>query len=162
MENKTASQAARFTAIGILNTLVDLAILNVLLFAGFNFAFTVIGQQFLVANIISVTVAMANSFILNRYWAFGTNKEKSNLLYEISKFLVVTVIGMFVIHQLVFSGIYYNMTWLTDFFYSIVAFLHLDGLLSAAFVKVNSAKIIAIAVSLVWNFVGYKFFVFKK
>ena len=162
MENKTVSQATRFTIVGILNTLVDLVILNILLFLGFRYAFVFLGQQFIIANIISVIVAMANSFILNRFWAFGSVKEKTNIFYELSKFLVVTVIGMLVINQLVFSGIYYNMSWLTDFFYSIVTFVRLNAVFSLDFVKINSAKVIAIAVSLVWNFIGYKFFVFKK
>ncbi|MDD4931057.1 MAG: GtrA family protein [Candidatus Colwellbacteria bacterium] len=162
MKEKVYSQAAKFGIVGILNTLIDMLVLNLLIWAGFTTVFTVLGQKFLVANIISVSIAIVNSFILNRFWAFGTAKEKSDLLYEISKFLVVTVIGMFIIHQLIFNGIYYQFTGLTDFVYSIVSALHLDTIFSEGFVKTNFAKIIAIFGSLVWNFIGYKFFVFKK
>ena len=162
MENKTVSQAAKFGVVGILNTVVDIVILNVLLWLGLTSSFIILGQNFLIANIISVSIAVVNSFVLNRFWAFGSAKEKTDILGEIWKFLVVTVIGMFVVHQLIFNGIYYNLPALTDFFYSIVSFLRLDVVFSSEFVKINSAKMVAIVGSLIWNFIGYKFFVFKK
>jgi len=156
------SQVAKFGVVGILNTVIDIVVLNVLLWAGLTSAFVLFGQNFLIANIISVSVAVVNSFILNRFWAFGSAREKTNIFYEISKFLIITFIGMFVIHQVIFNGIYYNFSWLTNFFYSIVSFLRLDAILSFEFVRINSAKVVAILGSLIWNFIGYKFFVFKK
>ncbi|MDD5099008.1 MAG: GtrA family protein [Candidatus Colwellbacteria bacterium] len=162
MENKTLSQAAKFTAVGIINTLIDFTVLNILLAVGFTASFILFGQEFIVANIISVSVAVINSFVLNRFWAFGSTKEKTNIWNEIWKFLIITFIGMFVIHQIIFNVLYSSTPWLMDFFYSIIRVIRLDSVFSFEFVRINSAKVIATIASLVWNFVGYKFFVFKK
>ena len=67
MDN-TKQQIGKFAIVGVINTLVDVVILNILVFLGFTAAFVILNQQFLAANIISVAVAMINSFILNKQW----------------------------------------------------------------------------------------------
>ena len=164
MENiingETTKQAGKFAIVGVINTLVDVVILNILVFFGFTAAFVILGQQFLAANIVSVAVAMVNSFILNKQWTFRA--EEGNIYLQIVKFLVITIIGMFIIHQLIFNGIYYGLPSISGFIISIVHFLKLNNIFSDSFVALNSAKAIAIIASLIWNFIGYKFIVFKK
>ncbi|PIU98573.1 hypothetical protein COS61_00620 [Candidatus Wolfebacteria bacterium CG03_land_8_20_14_0_80_40_12] len=157
---KTAEQAAKFGIVGVLNTVIDCVILNVLVFFGFTAAFIILGQKFLVANIISVAVAMTNSFILNKQWTFQS--KGGNVYLEIVKFLAITIIGMFVIHQIIFNLFYYQLASISSLVLSIVYFLKLDRFFSDNFIILNFAKSIAIAASLVWNFIGYKFLVFKK
>ena len=159
MDN-TKQQIGKFAIVGVINTLVDVVILNILVFLGFTAAFVILNQQFLAANIISVAVAMINSFILNKQWTFRA--EEGNIYLQIVKFLVVTIIGMFVIHQLIFNGIYYDLPLISEFAVSITHFLMLSGIFSDQFVALNFAKAIAIVASLIWNFIGYKFIVFKK
>lgn len=159
-EQKTVKQAGKFVIVGVFNTVIDFGVLNILVFLGFTAAFTLLGQEFLVANIISVAMAMINSFILNKQWTFRSEGE--NIYIEVIKFLTVTVIGMFVIHQLIFSFFYYRFYGATDLAISLVHLLRLNTVFSDKFVVLNFAKGIAIIGSFVWNFLGYKFFVFKE
>ena len=156
----TTKQAGKFAIVGVINTLVDVVILNILVSFGITAVFMILGQKFLVANVISVAVAIINSFILNKFWTFQASGE--NFYIQIIKFLVITIIGMFVLHQLVFNSLYYGLPFISGFAVSITHFLRLSSIFSDQFVALNFAKAIAIVVSLVWNFIGYKFIVFKK
>lgn len=157
---ETGKQVGKFAIVGVINTLVDVAILNVLVFLGFAATFIVFGQKFLIANIISVAAAMINSFILNKQWTFKS--DRGNVYLEAVKFFAITMIGMFVIHQIIFNTLYYNFTFLSSMAVSIIHFIGLNKIFSDNFVVLNFSKAIAIFGSLIWNFIGYKFIVFKK
>lgn len=156
---KTTEQATRFGIIGILNTAIDYFILNFLIYLGLTGYFLILNQKFLIANIISVAVAMVNSFILNKKWAFKS--ETANIYLQIIKFFAVSIIGMFVIHQIIFNLLYYHLNFISDF---IIQIFRYSGLtfLSKDFILLNFSKTIAIAGSFIWNFIGYKFIVFRK
>lgn len=156
---QTKEQAAKFIVVGVINTFIDYLILNILIYVGFTAFLMFSGQKFLIANIISVAVAMVNSFILNRQWAFSA--EKGNIYGQLIKFIVVTVIGMFVVHQIVFNLFYYQLGYIFDFIVRIAHYFNLT-FLSKDLIILNFSKALAILVSMVWNFTGYKFLVFKK
>ena len=80
ISGETTKQAGKFAAVGVINTAVDFIVLNILIYFGFTLAFVVLGQEFLVANVISVAVAMVNSFILNKQWTFKA--ETANIYLE--------------------------------------------------------------------------------
>jgi putative flippase GtrA len=153
-------QIGKFTVVGIINTVIDVAVLNFLVLVfQFKFQFTVFGFPFLIANIISVTLAMINSYFWNKYWTFRSKKKK-NWLSEILKFFLITVIGIYVINQLVFNLLNTYWLWPTQI---VTNFSHLIGISSLDnFITLNFAKILAILASLVWNFIGYKLWVFNK
>lgn len=157
---QTTKQAGKFAAVGVLNTAIDFIILNALVFLGFTAAFSIFNQKFLIANVISVAAAMINSFILNKQWVFRC--EGGSVFLEIIKFLAITIIGMFVVHQLIFNFFYYEFHTVADLIIAVVRLIKLDSVFSDQFVILNFSKSIAIVGSLIWNFVGYKFFVFKK
>ncbi len=157
---QTTKQAGKFALVGVLNTFIDFAILNLLVFLGFTAVFFIFNQKFLIANIISVAVAMINSFVLNKQWVFRSGS--GSVYLEIIKFLIITIFGMFVVHQLIFNFFYYQFPAITDFIISFVHLIKLDSIFSDQFVILNFSKSIAIVGSLIWNFFGYKFFVFKK
>lgn len=159
-QNKTGIQVGKFAIVGILNTLIDVSILNLLVYFSFVATLIVFGQKFLIANIISVAIAMINSFILNKQWTFKA--EEGNIYKQIFQFLAITIVGMFVIHQIIFNALYYGLPQISNLIISIVHFLKLSGYFSDSFIALNFAKIIAIIGSLIWNFIGYKFIVFKK
>lgn len=156
---KTTEQAAKFGIVGALNTFIDFLALNTLVYFGFIYVWTIFGQKFLIANVISVSIAMINSFIFNKFWVF--RGDEGGLYFQIIKFLVITVVGMFVIHQLIFSFLYYNFNFLFDGFFEIAHYFGL-AFFSRDFIALNLSKITAIIGSLVWNFIGYKFIVFKS
>ena len=77
MIRETTKQAEKFIGVGISNTIVDFVILNILVFLGLRATLTIGQGQFLIANIISVSCAMVNSFIWNRRWTFGSKEKQS-------------------------------------------------------------------------------------
>lgn len=158
--NSLKKQIGKFAIVGIINTLVDVVILNSLVFLEFTATLMIVGQKFLIANIISVTIAMINSFILNKQWTFKS--ERKDIYKQIFQFLIITIIGMFIVHQIIFNALYYGLPQISNFIVLIIHFLKLNVIFSDSFIALNFAKIIAIISSLIWNFIGYKLIVFKK
>lgn len=135
------NQFGRFAVIGFTNAAIDFGVLNLLSY------FTGIknGQAIILLNITSFTVAVICSYLFNKYWAFDDNNQHQEAR-KFTLFLLVSVVGL-----LINSGIVFIMTT-----YVPVQFGLTDSL------WLNLAKVLASAVGLIWNFVGYKIFVFKK
>jgi putative flippase GtrA len=149
MISNLASQIVKFGLVGIINTGIDFAILNLLI----NVTGIYSGIWLFIFNVISFGVAVINSYFMNKYWAFkvsGSVQAK-----EIFKFVFVSLIGLFLNSVIVY--------YLGTFF---ILSYRLSA--SAAYVYIpaglwdNLAKLAATAVSLVWNFIGYKLFVFNN
>ena len=136
-----AGQFLRFAVIGLINTGVDFLVLNLLIWAtGIKE-----GNGIIPLNIISFTVAVTNSYILNKRWAFN-DQTKGDTAKKFSNFLLISVIGAFINTAIVRVGS-----------------TNIDPMFGLSQVLwVNAAKIVATGVSLVWNFIGYKLVVFKK
>lgn len=135
-----AKQFIRFALIGVVNTGIDFAILNVLMFAtGINE-----GPNLIYLNLISFTAAVANSYFLNKKWAFKDNSQ-GDTGKKFSAFLAISIIG-----ALINTGIVTGISTYID---------PILGLSQGLWV--NVAKLLATGVALVWNFIGYKLIVFK-
>lgn len=134
-------QFIKFGLIGGFNTLVDFGILNALMYITKTYK----GNGLILLNIVSFSVAVINSYFLNKYWAF---KDKSSVDREkqFVSFLAVSIIGV-VINTLIVRVVSTNID-------------PMFGLNQQ--IWTNIGKLLATGVSLIWNFVGYKFFVFKK
>lgn len=133
-------QFIRFVIVGFINTGVDFGFFNFLLLI---FKITE-GWPVAVFNSISVGIAMANSYFLNKYWSFQ-KKETGNRAMEALLFFVFTALGLGIN-----TGIVYSMTTFIDLRFGI-------GDLAWA----NISKAVAIAIMLFWNFFWYKFVVFR-
>ncbi|BCX16039.1 MAG: hypothetical protein KatS3mg098_268 [Candidatus Parcubacteria bacterium] len=133
-------QLAKFAAVGSFNTFLDWGIVNLLIFL----TGIVSGLGFSLFKAISFLIANIGSYFWNKYWTF-IDKDKANI-QEFGKFFVVSVIGM-VLNVVVAS--------------LIVNYIAYPSSLSPR-QWANVALLVATLVSLVWNFVGYKFFVFEK
>lgn len=134
-------QFAKFVVIGVVNTGVDFLVLNLeMILTGIT-----MGPFMLVQNTISFSIATVNSYFLNKYWTFQdrSGKEKGK---KFSQFLAVSIVGVAINSSIVFVITTY-----------IPPMMGISSVLWA-----NLAKVAATGVSLVWNFVGYKFWVFKK
>ena len=133
-------QIFKFFVVGFLNTSLDFSILNLLsYFTGIYSGFYII---FL--NSAAFLVAITNSYIWNKYWTF--NQQGGVQGKEFLKFAAVGFIGFFLNNFLV---------------YMITTFIPLFNGLTPQLLE-NLAKVLATAVSLIWNFIGYKFFVFRQ
>lgn len=134
-------QFFRFVVIGTANTLLDMGIIYALSWSFQIFA----GWPMIVFNTISFMIASTNSFFWNRYWTFKY-KAKEGQAFQYLQFIIVTAIGLGIN-----SSIVYIVTTLIGPQFGI-----------APDKWVIVAKVAATAVSLFWNFLGYKFIVFKK
>ncbi len=133
-------QMAKFAAVGALNTLLDLGVLNGLIFL----SGIALGWWYSLFKGISFIIANVNSYFWNKHWTFGSS-EKANIK-EFSQFFVVSLIGL---------GINIGIASL------IVNVVGPQGGISPER-WANVGALSATVVSLFWNFIGYKVFVFKK
>ncbi len=139
--NKIFNQFWRFAIIGVINTLIDYAILLILSKA----TGITSGNGIIPLNIISFSAATINSYFLNKHWAFS-DQSQFEQGKKFSLFLLVSIIGV-VINTSIVRVVTTN--------------IHpMFGLSPSLWLIVS--KLVATGVSLIWNFLGYKIFVFKK
>lgn len=134
-------QVAKFLITGVLNTLVDLGTLNLLIYV------TAIstGTWYSVFKGVGFVAAVINSFFWNKFWVFE-RRGMADAGREFSKFVSVSA-----------AGIVINV--------SIASFLvNVIGAPAGISEKLwgNAAAILAGISVFVWNFVGYKLFVFRQ
>jgi len=133
-------QFAKFGAVGTLNSFIDFGVLNLLIFL-FGIES---GLWFSIFKAISFLCATTNSYFWNRYWTFeSSNKPKVS---EAAKFYTIAIIGAFLnisVASFIFSGVSRPEFISVNLWANVAA---LGGILSA----------------FIWNFLGYKFIVFKK
>jgi putative flippase GtrA len=133
-------QVAKFAAVGGLNTLLDLGVLNVLILISGVAA----GYWYPVFKGISFVVANINSYFWNKHWTFGVSDSAN--IKEFSQFLIVSIVGF---------GINVSIASLVVNIIGAPENISLER-------WANIGALSATIISLVWNFIGYKFFVFKK
>ena len=133
-------QFTKFILVGGMNFLIDMGILNFLIFyTGISAGLTQSAFKGL-----SFIVAVINSFVWNKFWTFGRTKTHT-VGKEFFQFLLVSTVG-FIINV----GI--------DYF--LVNVIYPFGGLQAKSWAQFSAMIASI-IALFWNFIGYKFIVFQ-
>lgn len=128
----------KFSVVGVLNTAIDFAILNLL-----SFFFNIFsGPLIILFNIASFLCAVLNSYFLNKYWTFHAKNTK--LSKEWLLFAVVSIVSAIASTAVVYLGTTLFKHWGGDY------------------VWLNFIKAIAVIFSTFINFLGYKFFVFKE
>lgn len=134
------AQIAKFALVGGFSTFIELAILNTL------FAITGItsGLYYSLFKTITFLVAVGNAYIFNRKWTFASENE--NRKKEFSTFFFSNLVGLII-----------NVS--TASF--IVNFI---GAPTSVDPKVwgNIGAVIAVFAAMIWNFITYKYVVFKK
>lgn len=132
-------QFTKFGAVGSFNGALDFGILNLL-----SFIFKIYsGPLLAIFNIIAVTCAMTNSYFLNKFWSF---QKKGPLdIKEFGKFVGISI-----------ATIILN----TLMVYFLTTHISVPDSLSKEIWE-NIAKIAALPITLLINFCGYKFIVFK-
>lgn len=133
-------QFYKFALVGTVNTLIDLSVLNFLItLTGFA-----AGWQFSVFKGVSFAVAVINSYFWNRIWTFGRGRGAK--IGEFSQFFLVTLGGL-----LINVGV-------ASFLVNIVGPPY--GITPRLWASI--AALGSIAISMFWNFAGYKFIVFSS
>lgn len=132
---KKHAEKIRFGIVGVANTALDFAIL---------FLLVALGLDKIPANYISTGVAFIFSFFVNKSFTF---KSKSgNVKKQFLYFIVITVIGLWIIQPLIIVGLSSLLAG-TGWASGIILFV---------------AKLIATVASLIWNYILYSRIVFKK
>jgi len=134
-------QLAKFLLVGTLAAIFDLGILS--LFIGYSGVIAGLGFSFFKG--ISFIIATSAKYFADKFWAFKKT-ETSGMNREFGKFFIVTIIGL-VINVAVAS-------WIVN---RVGPQFGLPPEIWA-----NFAGIAAILVTFIWNFISYKFLVFKK
>lgn len=127
---KKHAKKLRFAIVGGTNTVIDFGILFVL---------SGLGMDKIFANYISTSIALIFSFFANKKYTF---KSEASAKRQIAPFLVVTLIGLWVLQPLI---IWAYTAALGDSSFSLFV-----------------AKLLATVASLVWNYLLYSRFVFKE
>lgn len=135
-------QAGKFLLVGALNTLVDLGILNILIWTSGIAA----GPWYSVFKGISFLVAVTNSYFWNRKWTFEKKIGGMFVSKEFSKFLMVTGIGF--LFNVGVASLLVNVVG-PQFGISVKLWASV-GAVSAALI------------AWIWNFLSSKFIVFKR
>lgn len=137
-------QFAKFCIVGFLNATIDFGILNLLsLYTGLTSGLIIGG-----VNVPGFIVAATNSYFWNKFWVFShKRKEGEPVNYrDLPTFAIVVISG-----AVINSGVViFLSTYITPFF----------GMSAERWL--NITKVIASAIALAWNFVGFKFLVFEK
>lgn len=133
---KKHQSKVRFLIVGGVNTAIDFTLL---------FLFTALGMQKIAANTLSTGVAFIFSFFANRQYTFKDTSNRT-IRRQFVAFTLVTLAGLWVLQPLIILAI-------APFFEANIPNEQL-----ALFV----IKVIATAASMVWNYILYSRFVFKK
>jgi putative flippase GtrA len=92
---KEFNRFAKFAIVGAFGSVIDFGLLN--LMRG------VFGWDLILANTLSVSVAMLSNFIWNRYWSFPESRTRKKRT-QLPQFALVNLIGL-VINNLIVVGI---------------------------------------------------------
>jgi len=134
-------QIAKFGCVGAANFAVDIGILNLLIFL----SGTAVGAAYIAFKVISFTFAVTNSYIWNKIWTFKKVETKETGK-EFGQFIMISVIGL--ILNAAVAGF-------------LVIVVGPKGGISAKTWASISAAVASLCV-MAWNFIGYKFWVFKR
>lgn len=125
-----AREAMKFGAVGAFNTVLDFAVLNVLIFG--------LGVPALRSKVISTVFAASSAYFMNRYWTFQ-QRERQSVRREYVLFFGVNALGL-IIGLVVLAVVRYG--------------LDRDDAL-----WLNLANLVGLALATVFRFWGYRRFV---
>jgi putative flippase GtrA len=137
-------QFAKFVLIGFMNFFIDIAVLNIEMALSGKSS----GGYYTAFKAFSFLCAVIFSYFFNKHWAFQ-DKKKTEQGKQFSQFLFVSIIGMII--NVSAASIF------VDFIAPSITFITLSGKMWG-----NLGAVCGSAAGLLWNFVGYKFWVFKK
>jgi putative flippase GtrA len=141
----------KFCVVGTVGTLID--------FGFFNLFHNIVGLHQVLANTMSISLAIVNNYLLSRFWVYPETKHRQGSR-KFAQFVVVSLIAW-----ALNTGILWGTErWVfgeAGLLASVIAQLALavgtpHGVLSS-----NLAKVIATGIVLFWNFFANRFWTFR-
>jgi putative flippase GtrA len=146
-----AKQIVLFCVVGVLTTIVDFGIFN-------RLTRPAAGWRRIPANLVSVTVAMAWSFLAN--WIIVFHPDGNEWMARAGRFLATTVFSAFILQNVILHVTTRVWKGPVNAVLFLVRTLRLDHRLDDDICSRNTCKALAVSAGLVWNFCWYKFFVY--
>ena len=135
----TIYQFAKFAAVGTLNTFINFGVLNLQsLFTGIT-----AGPYIPVFASVSFLASTTNSFFWNKYWTFDAQSKPE--MGQTAKFYLVSLGG-----------------WAASVGIDSFVINYLRPVSVPPQLWLNVGALVGVVAVLFWNFVGYKYIVFKK
>ncbi len=138
---KVIYQFAKFAAVGVLNTSVDIGIFNLETFLLGALPTT---SLFVLFKTVSFLAGTSNSFFWNKYWTFEASAKPA--AGEVAKFYTVAIVG-----GLLNIGVA-----------TAVKIIGEGSVVSSKLLINLVAPIAGVLAAFLWDFLGYKYLVFKK
>jgi len=125
----------RFAVVGGFNTAIDFVILFILV---------ALGLPSIASNFLSTSAALIFSFFANKKFTFKDGGKNTNLQFVY--FLIITMFGLWVIQPVII--------WSTE---STIGHWAINS-----YIVLLIGKVLANTATLIWNYLLYRKFVFKK
>lgn len=148
MKSENIKQAVKFATVGVVNTLVDYVI--------FYVALSVLNVDKSLSQVIATACAMCVSYIANKNWTF--EKKGKTTKTQIAKFIITNLVSM--CFTILFMNFFHDILAIHEWANSILKFINIPYRLEGD-IGVMFCKIAGSLLSLVINFLGNKFWVFK-
>jgi len=147
MSGVFSNEKIRFVCVGAFNTGLD--------FIMFNFWTFAVGLKPVLANTLSVVVGITISYILNHRFVF--HSEQAPSLKKYLMFFGVSGVSAIALQNLIIWGVsaFFRMDF-TNSLFLLNEIGHNHG------IELNIAKALAVGVGMIWNFMFYKYIIFKK
>lgn len=140
----------RFVLVGVCNAVISFGLLNLLFYK--------IHLQKIPASLVATSCALLFSFVMNREYVFKDKDQAAR--QQLPIFILVTISGS----VLVLNSVYIISLHLLSGHESLIIgpIQTLTTLkLTGSFVDINLSTVIGAIAAMVWNYHGYKWFVFK-
>jgi len=145
-----AFRVTRFTLAGAVNTAVNFAVLNL--------AFYGVHTSKIIAIVVATACAITTSFILNRNFVF---RDKEKPVAKLARFIAVSVLGVFLVQTSVYAVcimlLHGHEGGIARALQSVTGYRFEDS-----FVAINLSDTLASMAVLLWNYNGYRLFVFTS
>lgn len=146
-------QLLLFVGVGVITTAVDFALFNLLTGRPFRW-------HRISANVVSVAVAMAWSFLANWFLVFQPDGDA--WLARAGRFLLTTAFSAFVLQNVVLHLTTSRWRWPSSIALAFARRLWPGHKWNEDMISRNTCKVLAVGAGLVWNFLWYKFFVYAS
>lgn len=141
----------RFLIVGSVNTLIN--------FVLFNLLFIILPLTIIYANLAAQSISLIIGFYLHTNLVFRTNVDQNSQL-SMLKFAISTIFSQLIVQSFVIYYFSQVFLWPGYIFYQLTIYFGVN--INQELALANFAKIMAVGISILVNFLLYDRFVFKN